>query len=57
MLSDFFMGIEGKNSFLTPVLHVVLFKLKCLEVVWIPSRFIVRDAEWHDSGRLLRESK
>lgn len=57
MLSDFFMGIEGKNFFLTPVLHVVLFKLKCLEVVWIPSRFIVRDAEWHDSGRLLRESK
>lgn len=57
MLSDFFMGIEGKNFFLTPVFHVVLFKLKCLAVVWIPSRFTVRDAEWHNSSRLLRESK
>lgn len=57
MLSDFFMGIEENNFFLTPMFHAVLFKLKCLEVVWIPSRFTVRDAEWHNSGRLPRESK
>ena len=37
--------------------HVVLFKLECLEIARIPSRFTVIVAEWHNNGNLLRENK
>lgn len=37
--------------------HVVLLKLECLEIAWIPSRLTVIVAEWHNNGNLLRGNK
>lgn len=35
--------------------HVVLFKLECLEMSRIPSRFTVGDGKWQNNDNLLKQ--